>query len=178
MADYGALNGEGTLVFERLLPGPIERVWDYIVKPELREAWFCGGKTDDHAGGTMTLAFDHRKLSESGPPEKYADQETGSFDCDILVYEPPHRLDITWPAEQGHPPTEVSIMLSEADGKVRLVLQHKRLTDGDFLIGAAAGWHAHFDLLQDNLDGRAVRDFWPRHMALEAAYETRLKKTG
>ena len=28
-----------TLELERLLPGPIERVWDHLTQPELRETW-------------------------------------------------------------------------------------------------------------------------------------------
>jgi hypothetical protein len=27
--------------FERLLPGPIERVWDYLTKPELQKTWLA-----------------------------------------------------------------------------------------------------------------------------------------
>ncbi len=27
----------------RLLPGPIERVWDFIIDPEKRARWFAGG---------------------------------------------------------------------------------------------------------------------------------------
>lgn len=173
MADYGHLEEAGVLVFERVLPGPIERVWQYFVDPQLRQKWFCSGKTDDHAGGTLTMEFDHSRISESPPPEKYADQNVASFDCEILVFDPPHHLEFSWPSEQGNPPTQVSVKLSEEGDKVRLILRHWRLDSGDFLIGASAGWHAHLDLLADNLESRAVTDFWPHHMALEAVYSKR-----
>lgn len=30
-----------TVRFERLLPGPIERVWDYLTRPELQHTWLA-----------------------------------------------------------------------------------------------------------------------------------------
>lgn len=177
MADYGKLLGDGVVQFERMLPGPIERVWDHFAKPELRQKWFCGGKTDQKAGGTLTMEFDHSRLSQSPPPEKYAGEAVSRFDCEILVFEPPHRLEFTWPSEQDNPPTQVSVTLREEGDKVRLILRHWRLERGDFLIGAMAGWHAHLDLLEDNLERRRARDFWPHHMALEAEYEAQLQSS-
>ena len=174
MAEYGRLIDGTVLEFERLLPGPIERVWEYFVNPDLRQKWFCAGKTDDHAGGTLTLSFDHTRISSAPPPKKYADDQGGDFDCEILVYEPPHRLDFSWPSEQGNPPTEVSVQLSERDGQVHLLLRHTRLESAEFINGASAGWHAHLDLLEDNLYGRKVTDFWPLHTALEDEYAWRL----
>jgi hypothetical protein len=32
--------------FERLLPGPIERVWDYLTKPDLQRAWLAESASD------------------------------------------------------------------------------------------------------------------------------------
>ena len=36
MDDHGVVTAPGTLRMERLLPGPIERVWAYITEPEKR----------------------------------------------------------------------------------------------------------------------------------------------
>ena len=118
--------------------------------------------------------FELHSKSLAPPPEKYADDQGGDFDCEILVYEPPHRLDFSWPSEQGNPPTEVSVQLSERDGQVHLLLRHTRLESAEFINGASAGWHAHLDLLEDNLYGRKVTDFWPLHTALEDEYAKRL----
>lgn len=48
-----------TVRFERLLPGPIERVWDYLVKPELRRTWLPGrmGITDCSPLRTLEYAL-------------------------------------------------------------------------------------------------------------------------
>ena len=48
--DYGTQLEDGSLRFVRDLPGPIERVWDYLVDPEKRALWFCGGTSGEKAG--------------------------------------------------------------------------------------------------------------------------------
>ena len=35
-AEHGVITEAGAIRFERLLPGPIERVWDYLVDPAKR----------------------------------------------------------------------------------------------------------------------------------------------
>jgi hypothetical protein len=34
--------------FERLLPGPIERVWDYVTRPDLQRTWLAESAADIH----------------------------------------------------------------------------------------------------------------------------------
>jgi len=36
-----------TVRFERLLPGPIERVWDHLTDPHLRRTWLAGAAAAD-----------------------------------------------------------------------------------------------------------------------------------
>ena len=43
MNDYGELIDSSTVRFERMLPGPIERVWSYIVESDKRKQWLCAG---------------------------------------------------------------------------------------------------------------------------------------
>ena len=45
---HGVAREPTTLRFERLLPGPVERIWAYLTKSDLRKQWF--------ADGEMTLA--------------------------------------------------------------------------------------------------------------------------
>jgi hypothetical protein len=35
------MTGSQSVRFERLLPGPIERVWDYLTKPDLQRTWLA-----------------------------------------------------------------------------------------------------------------------------------------
>ena len=48
MSEYGIVTEAGAVRFERLLPGPIERVWAYLTDPDKRASgsrpvrWSCG----------------------------------------------------------------------------------------------------------------------------------------
>ncbi|KWV95829.1 SRPBCC family protein [Erythrobacter sp. AP23] len=170
MNDYGRLVDANTIQFRRHFDADVETVWAFLIDPEKRKLWFCGGETDARVGGRIVFEFDHRRLSDTPPPEKYADQETARFEGEILACEPLRRLVFTWPEEEGEG-TRVEIDLSKADGGgTDLVLTHRGLGSAEFRIGALAGWHAHFDLLDDIFAGIDPRDFWTRHMALEDHY--------
>jgi uncharacterized protein YndB with AHSA1/START domain len=41
---YGVLTEPATLKIQRLLPGPIERVWAYLTDSELRRRWLAAGE--------------------------------------------------------------------------------------------------------------------------------------
>ena len=38
---YGALSEPATLTIQRMLPGPIERVWSYLTESDLRRKWLA-----------------------------------------------------------------------------------------------------------------------------------------
>ncbi len=173
MDKYGKLIGPNTLRFERLLPGPIERVWQYLVDPEKRKSWFAGGITEQKPGGSMELKFYHQNLSPHPDPipEKYQEMENGmDSSATVIACEEPHLLSFSW-GDDG----EVSIELSTAGDKVRLVLTHRKLpADRDQRIGTLAGWHNHLRVLEDRLAERDPEGFWKAHMRLEAEYAMRL----
>ncbi len=41
-----ALTHPESVRFERLLPGPVERVWDYLTRPDLRRTWLAESAED------------------------------------------------------------------------------------------------------------------------------------
>jgi uncharacterized protein YndB with AHSA1/START domain len=57
MTDLGIFLDFHSVRFERLLPGPIERVWDYLTKPEYMKTWLAVAKVDLRVGGTVELTF-------------------------------------------------------------------------------------------------------------------------
>ena len=172
MSDDVELTSPTTLEIVRVLPGPIERVWDYLTQSDLRAKWLCAGEVQAKVGGKIIFDFDHRRLSSSPPPDKHKDQQVVRFEGEVLRYEPPHALAFRWPEEDGAG-TIVTMTLETADGGVRLHLVHDRLSKPAHRNGAAGGWHAHLDLLDDVLSGRPVRDFWLHYTPLEAEYEAR-----
>lgn len=168
-----------TLRLERLLPGPAERVWAYLTDSEKRGQWLATGEMDLRVGGRVEHVWDNSRLTghDDPPPPKYAEQatQTVSMTGRITECEPPHRLAYTW--GEGEEYSLVRFELSRRGDEVLLVLTHSRIDKRDHLIGAAAGWHAHIDILADRLAGRPPASFWPTHTRLEAEYEERLPET-
>lgn len=181
MNEHGIEIENGTLRFSRHLPGPIERVWDWLTKPELRRKWFAGGPMDLRVGGRVELHFDHREMEcpSDDPPPRYANMnESEEKSVGVITrLEPPHVLAYTW--EEGEGESEVTFELSEENEGVRLVLIHRRLEDDvDLLAGAAAGWHTHTGILEDLLAEREAQPFWAVHTALEDRLRERLREPG
>lgn len=178
MSDYGRMTGPARLEFRRVFDAPIERVWEFIVDPELRKTWFCAGKTDRHEGGIIVLDFDHSRLSNRSattPSDQTEGQST--FTGTITEYQPPVRFAFLWPDMPGQKNTKVTISLSEvSDRKTELHLKHEGLHSSDHRLGATAGWHAHLDILADKLAGTPHCDFWDLHEKLEPEYAKRLKE--
>ncbi len=173
MDQWTRLDPPDRLVVERLLPGPIERVWDYLTRSDLRQTWFCAGDVGQEPGSTIEFKFDHRRLSQQPAPEKYAGEQVVNYEGTVTVYEAPHRLAFTWP-EGDAPDSMVTITLQAQGENVLLRLEHERVPGGETMVGIMAGWHAHLDLMGDAIAGRAVRDFWAHHMPLEDVYRERL----
>lgn len=175
MTEFGRLIAPDTLEFRRTFAAPREKVWQFLVDPEKRKLWFCGGSTDDHPGGRIVFAFDHTRLAESEPPAKYASSSNTEHAGAIIEYDPPRRLVFTW-FEAGQPQgSTVDISLSESgEGSTAVLLVHKGLVGRDMLLSVLAGWHGHFDLLAEVMDGPRTTDFWVRDQELEAVYDQRL----
>lgn len=172
--DHGSFGNAGEVVFVRLLPGPIERVWEYLTDPEKRALWLAGGSTDLRVGGQVRLDFHHDNLTphEETVPEKYQGQveEGCDFTGIITRCEPPRLLSHTWGEADGSE-TEVTFELTPLGDQVRLVFRHCKLPeDRDYRISVSAGWHAHVAILIARLEGDEPPPFWETHTRLEGEY--------
>src|SRR3954453_9082047 len=47
---YGRVTGPTTLKIERLLPGPLERIWGYLTDSKLRRKWLAAGTMEMKVG--------------------------------------------------------------------------------------------------------------------------------
>lgn len=174
MDDFVTYPEPAVLEIYRDLPGPIERVWDYLTRSELRQKWICAGNVSDTVGGEIVFEFDHSRLSEQSPPESHGDGGTVRMIGFVRVYDKPHHLAFSWPSGAGETPTEVVIRLSETERGVRLHLRHEKLATDAHKSGASAGWHTHLDILSDLVNDRKGRDFWECYVPLEQAYQARM----
>ena len=163
------------LHFERLLDAPVEKVWQYLVDPELRARWFMGGKTELRVGGEFELRMQHDDLSDepSPTPEQYAEYIGKSWSERITRIDPPRLLAISW--EDGKA-GEVTFELSDAGGgRTRLVLTHDGLRGPEDAVNFGGGWHSHLAALEARVAGRGVPDFWALHARAEAEVAAALR---
>ena len=164
----------GELRLVRLLPGPIERVWEYLTDPEKRSRWFAGGLMEQKAGGKVVFAMRHANIAPGEiPPDRFKHvQDPGvTFEGRMLRCEPPRLLSFTF----GGDDSEVTIELTPEGGQVRLVLTHRAMgEDRPELGNFAAGWHTHLGILSALLADAPRPPLWPTHSHLRALYEQQL----
>ncbi len=172
MSDYGEAIRKDTVRIERLLPGPIERVWSYLTDSDKRAKWLAAGEMDLRIGGKVQLNFLHATLTphQETIPERFRMMEGGhAFSGVITELEPPCLLAYTW----GGDTSEVKFELTPQDTRVLLVITHTRLRDRDEMACVATGWHTHLGILEDNLLGQIPRPFWANIERLEPEYRKR-----
>ena len=167
---YGVVTEPATLTIQRLLPGPIERVWSYLTDSDLRKQWLASGVMGANAGSTFEFVWRNAELTDppGNRPKGFPDEHR--LACEITEIEPPHKLAFTWGRSGG-----VSIALEQAGSKVLLTLIHKRLADRESMLNVSAGWHAHLDLLVARVAGRAPSPFWDTWLRLKGEYGRRIQ---
>lgn len=177
MSDFGVLTAPDTLTLERLLPGPIERVWRYLTDPVQRATWLAGGLIEPRIDGEVELLFHNDTLTghdSDTPPAKYADQgKPCGFRGRVLAWAPPQVLAFTWGQSDGVA-SEVRFDLTEQGDQVHLRITHSRLPDEEQILSVSSGWHAHVGILADRLADRVPAPFWATHTRLETEYRRRL----
>ena len=83
MNDYGELLDERTVRFERLLPGPVERVWRYLTESEKRALWLCAGDVEPRTGGHVDMHFNNQSLSSDDDIPQRSKRDTKGW-CTCL----------------------------------------------------------------------------------------------
>lgn len=167
MNTHGKLINPTTLQFERLLPGPIERVWEYITDADKRSKWFCGGTSGLNSGDEIEFVFYNSQLGSpvEQTPDKYKDYGDG-FESKAVVIRAnkPHLFEMEWEGV-------VTFELIAQGEMVKLTLTHEKLQDSkEARVGTLAGWHTHLDILVDQLHDKEPKGFWSTHMILEKEY--------
>jgi uncharacterized protein YndB with AHSA1/START domain len=166
---YGDLTEPATLRIERLLPGPVERVWAYLTESDLRRKWLAAGDMEMRLGAPFTLTWRNGELTD--PPGERPDGfgEEHSMASEITELEPPRRLSISWGGTGG-----VTFELRPQGDKVLLTVIHRRLPDRNMTLMVGAGWHAHLDILAAIASGTAPQPFWDSWVKLRGDYDRRL----
>ena len=175
MNDFAKVTGPNTVRLERTFPGPIERLWSYLVEPDKRAQWFAGGPMQLAPGGEIRLYFQHKNLTDEPAPERYRKAAEGlESPGTITRCEPPNVLGFLWGA--GGEASEVLFELTRQGKDVRLVLTHSRLSGRDEMVEVGSGWHLHLLMLDDLLRDKPRRPFWATQASLERQYDERLPR--
>ena len=129
--------------FERVLPGPIERVWEYLSSSEHLPGWFGGGSMrysiEPREGGAVELADGHIRGV-------------------VTQWKPPSLLGYTWnvfhagETESRYMESYVMFELKPHGEDVLLVLSHRPILE-DFASQTMMGWHTFLDMLGALLSG-------------------------
>jgi hypothetical protein len=142
---YGSVikrsDGRCTVIFERHLPHPIEKVWEAITRPDHLARWFPGISIELRQGGKFSIRFGG---DCEGPVH---------VSGEVALYEPPRRL-------------QLGSMLYELEREgagclLRFsdVLQFNGArSNTDIANSVLAGWHNYLDRLEEFLAGGATTE--------------------
>lgn len=139
MSNKGEIVGEAAVRFERLLPGPIERVWDFLTKAELLPQWYGEGIIEPREGGKVSLIVGHIRGV-------------------VTQWRPPHLLAYTWnvfnPGQtvSDYPESYLTFTLQPEAGAVKLTLTHRPIPE-KMQPPTQMGWHTMLDIMEAGLRG-------------------------
>ena len=87
-----------TVRFERLLPGPVERVWDYLTQPDLQRTWLAESAVE-FAG--VTRCQPHRSIEFSMRDSSVVSMELEPRGADVMLVLTHRRRIPAWLAGAG-----------------------------------------------------------------------------
>ena len=140
--------------FERLLPGPIERVWEFLVDTKRLPGWFGDATIEPRMGGAVRIMGGHIRGI-------------------VTRWNPPRRLTYTWNVfspgddESAYPESYVSFELDPRGNEVLLTLTHLPVLER-FEKQNAMGWHTFLDMLSAAVRGETpeARDAYMKRNAV------------
>ena len=167
---YGTLVAPDTLQIKRLLPGPIERVWEYLTDGDLRRQWLAAGEMKAEAGESFELVWRNDELGVPAGERPEDMPEEHRMQSQVVSADPPRKLVIAW-RDTG----DVTFELQPQGDQVLLIVTHARFPTQTSLLNHAAGWHAHLDALEAIAAGRRpTQSFWDRWRTLHEEYGRRV----
>jgi uncharacterized protein YndB with AHSA1/START domain len=166
---YGVITEPATLTIQRLLPGPIERVWAYLTESSLRRKWLAAGEMELRAGAPFEFVWRNDELTDppGERPKGFAEEQR--MKSRITVIDPPRKLAFTWEGSG-----DVSFELEPKGKEVLLTVIHRRLADRGTMLMVGPGWHMHLDVLAAVATGKKPEAFWDGWSRLRKEYDRRL----
>lgn len=166
---YGVLTEPACLKIQRVLPGPLERVWAYLTKGELRRTWLAAGEMELRVGAPFELVWRNDELTQppGRRPPGFGDERR--MRCRITELNPLRKLSFTWEGSG-----DVTFELEPQGDQVMLTVIHRRLPSRETLLRVAAGWHTHLDVMVARAIDQPPAPFWDGWTLLQKEYDRRL----
>ena len=161
-----------TLVIQRWLPGPAERVWRYLCDDTLRRKWLAAGEMQPVRGEPLELVWRNDDLSAPNDPRPSAFATEQRMQSRVIDVEPMRMLKIAW--GRG----DVTFTLEEYAGRVLLTVTHCGLENSSERGMIAPGWHMHLDILVAEITDTQRPSFWSGWAKLKTLYENRFDQQG
>lgn len=168
--EYATMTGGSTLVIQRWLPGPVDRIWRYLTDSDLRRKWLAAGDMTLVPGSPLELVWRNDALSDPSDPRPSGFGETEFMHSRVIEIEPMRVLKIAW----GN--GDVTFTLQEQAERVLLTLTHRGLEDRTARGTIAPGWHMHLDILVAEISGAQRPSFWSGWTKLRILYDNRLDR--
>lgn len=144
MSDLGTITKTGAVRFERILPGPIERVWEFLTDIERLPGWFGKGVMEPYEGGVVNFMDGHIRGV-------------------VTQWKPPRKLAYTWnvfspgETESSYPESYLTIELEPRGKDVLLILTHLPIVE-EFEKRTCMGWHSYLDMLALAVRGQKIEE--------------------
>lgn len=166
---HGELIEPTTLRIQRLLPGPVERIWAYLTDSDLRSKWLAAGVMEMKVGAPVELVWRNGELNDppSQRPEGFPEEQR--MQSRITELDPRRKLSIAW-SNSG----DVTFELEPKGSGVLLTVTHRRLPDRPTMLKVSAGWHMHLDILVARANDQTPAPFWEGWTRLHQEYDRRL----
>ena len=161
-ANLGKIVDDQAVRFERVLPAPVDRVWQYLTKSDFLSSWLAVANLEQRVGGRVELHFEQDEMpdrSEDGLKIRGL----------VSAFEPQKELAFSWIDTVNNLDSKVSFELTSAGDQTLLVVTHSRLPKRrihEFM----ASWHAYLDILTARLKNAMPPSFPKRYRELLQTY--------
>ena len=123
-----------SVVVERQIPHPPERVWRALTQPHLLEEWLMKNDFDPVVGHRFNLRADW-----------------GTVDCQVLAVEPNKTLSYTWSAYDLKSVVTWTLTPTSTGTRLRMEQTGFRPDQQQYYQGAQGGWQRFFAALEQVL---------------------------